>query len=119
MSQMTQRTGNANSGGTTLESVVDFNEAREQRLEEKRRNTERIFFKNLLGVYSVTGHSKMQPIELIDVSEDGCSFQIPYDPDRNWPTSNEVPVRLYFSQDTYLEILVRIRHSRPSIESGV
>jgi hypothetical protein len=115
---MTQRTGNSGSGETTLESVVDFNQAREQRLEEKRRNTERIFFRNLIGVYSVTGHSKMQPIELIDVSEEGCSFQLPCDPERNWPTSNELPIRLYFSQDTYLEIIVRIQNSRPSIENG-
>lgn len=117
---MTHRTGNSSSEGTTLEQerVVDFNEAREQKLEEKRRNTERIFFRNLIGVYSVTGHAKMQPIELIDVSEEGCSFQLPFDPDRNWPTSNELPIRLYFSQDTYLEILVRIQNSRPSIENG-
>jgi hypothetical protein len=119
MSQMTQGTGNSSSNGTQAERVVDFNEIREQRLEEKRRNTERIFFKNLLSVYSVTGHSKMQPIELIDVSEDGCSFQIPHDPDNAWPNkTTEIPIRLYFSQDTYLEVLARIQNSRPSIENN-
>jgi hypothetical protein len=116
---MTQRTGNTNDSGSNSEHVVDFNEAREQRLEEKRRHTERIFFKSLLGVYSMTGHSKMMPIELIDVSEDGCSFQIVHDPENVWPTtSGEIPIRLYFSQDTYLEIHIRIQNSRPSIENN-
>jgi hypothetical protein len=116
---MTQRTGNINGGDLELERVVDFNEVREQRMEEKRRHTERIFFRNLLSVYSVTGHAKMHPIELIDVSDDGCSFQVPYDPERVWPnTESEIPIRLYFSQDTYLEILVKIQNSRPSIENN-
>jgi hypothetical protein len=67
----------------------------------------------------MTGHSKMMPIELIDVSEDGCSFQIVHDPENVWPTtSGEIPIRLYFSQDTYLEIHIRIQNSRPSIENN-
>jgi hypothetical protein len=119
MSQMTQRTGNTNDEGNTIERVVDFTQVREQRLEEKRRQTERIFFKNLLSVYSVVSHTKMQAVELIDVSEDGCSFQIPFNPDNVWPAhKNEVPLRLYFSQDTYLEVLVKIQNSRPAIENN-
>jgi hypothetical protein len=111
-----QGSGNASSTG---DHVVDFNEARAQKLEEKRRKTERIFFKQLLGVYSVVGHGAMAPIEMVDVSEDGCSFQIPFNPNKPWPTDlAEVPIRIYFSQDSYLEILVQIQHSRPSIENG-
>ena len=101
--------------------VVDFNQVKEKHLEEKRRRTERIFFKNLIGVYSVIGQGKMQPVDLVDISEDGCSFQIPLNL-RNpspWPQkSKELPLRLYFSQDTYLEIFARIVNSRPSIEKN-
>jgi hypothetical protein len=100
------------------QQVVDFGQVRAQRLEEKRRKTERIFFKHLLSVYSVVGEHAMFPVELIDVSEHGCSFQIPYDPEKPWPTdTKDVPLRLYFSQDTYLEIRVRIENSSPSIEN--
>jgi len=114
---MTQGTGNGS--GNDSQHIVDFNEVREQRLEEKRRHTERIFFKSLLGVYSMSGSSKMMPIELIDVSEEGCSFQVLHDPENIWPnTTSEIPIRLYFSQDTYLEIHVRIQNSRPSIENN-
>ena len=114
---MTQ--GSGTGGGNTEKQVVDFNEARAQKLEEKRRKTERIFFKNLLSVYTVMSGSAMCPIEVIDVSEQGCSFQVPFNPDKPWPTSmDEIPIRLYFSQDTYLEVLTKIENSRPCIENG-
>lgn len=113
---MPQRTGN---GDGSVQQVVDFNEARAQKMDEKRRKTERIFFQHLLGVYSVTGNSQMRPIELIEVSEDGCSFQVPFDSAKPWPNdSKEIPLRLYFSQDTYLSIAVKIENSRPAIDNG-
>lgn len=121
MTQGSGNTGNFSEGPDKgdVRRVVDFNKVREQKLEEKRRATERIFFKHLLNVYSVVGDQVMCPIEFIDVSEDGCSFQIPYDPERPWPTNlSELPLRIYFSQDTFLEIRIMIQNSRPSIESN-
>jgi len=116
---MPHRTGNSsdNQGPT---QVVDFAEVRAQRLEEKRRKTERIFFKSLLSVYSLVGDSKLLPIDIIEVSETGLSFQIPHDPENRWPkdTAEEIPLRLYFSQDTYLEIRAKIVNSRPCIEAN-
>lgn len=119
---MPHRTGNGSSNqinSTTGQHVVDFGQVRAQKLEEKRRTTERIFFKQLLSVYSVIGNSAMCPIEFIDLSEEGCSFQIPYDAENPWPKdSADLPIRIYFSQDTYLEIRVKIQNSRPSIENN-
>ncbi len=113
---MPHRTGNT---PEQQQQVVDFNQIRAQKLEEKRRTTERIFFKHLLSVYSVIGNSAMCPIEFIDLSEDGCSFQIPYDAQNPWPKDTaDLPLRIYFSQDTFLEIRCRIQNSRPSIENN-
>jgi hypothetical protein len=112
---MSQRTGETE---TEKQQVVDFNEARAQKLDEKRRKAERIFFKNLLSVYCVTGNTHMRPVELVEVSEDGCSFQVPYDDERPWPSNTDVPIRLYFSQDTYISVMMRIQNSRPSIDAG-
>jgi hypothetical protein len=99
--------------------VVDFGQAREQKLDEKRRKTERIFFTNLLSVYSVVGEGKIRPIELLEVSEDGLSFQVPFDSRDPWPMgSNEMPLRLYFSQDTYIPIHIKIENSRSLIDKG-
>ena len=114
---MTQKTGSTSDG--KQKQIVDFNEIRAQKMEEKRRVTERIFFKHLLNVYTVVADGKMWPIEFIDVSEDGCSFQIPFDPNKPWPTDlSDIPLRIYFSQDTYLEIRAKIQNSRPSIENN-
>jgi hypothetical protein len=117
---MPQGTGRPGGGNTTERQIIDFNEVRAQKLEEKRRKTERIFFKHLLSVYSVVGDGrKMAAIDIIDISEDGCSFQVPFNAERVWPnTADEIPLRLYFSQDTYLEIVAKIVNARPSIENG-
>lgn len=100
--------------------IIDFSEKRAQRLDEKRRKTERIFFKQMLGIYCVTEGTDLKAVELMDVSEEGCSFQVPFDSKDPWPKdSNEVALRLYFSQDTYLPVTLKIQNSRPCIEEGV
>lgn len=105
---------------TDEEQVIDFSEARANKMDEKRRKTERIFFQHLLGVYCVVGNSQMRPIEIVEVSEDGCSFQVPFDHSNPWPNSdvNDLPLRLYFSQDTYIPLHIRIQNSRPYIDHG-
>jgi len=117
---MSQGTGNINDDQETKKKqVVDFSEVRAQKLEEKRRNTERIFFKQLLNVYTVAGDKTLRAIEFIEMSDEGCSFQVPYDTENPWPTDiKEIPLRIYFTQDTYLEVRVKILNSRPSIENN-
>lgn len=118
--------GNGNGQGprlTMAESktgqVVDFREVREQKMEQKRRATERVLFKSLLSVYCVAGHDRMRAIEVVDVSEDGLGFQVPFDSKNPWPTQGEdVPVRLYFSQDTYIEVRIKVQNTRPGIDNG-
>ncbi len=102
-----------------LEQVVDFNEARAQKINEKRRKAERIFFQQLLNVYCVTENTQLRPVELVEVSEDGCSFQIFFDSNSPWPTDSlGLILRLYFSQDTYLPVHLKIQNSRPCIDKG-
>ena len=94
----------------------------EQKLEEKRRKTERVFFKQMLGIFCVTGNDEMKAIEIVDVSEDGLSFRVPFDDaERSWggEENQALPIRLYFSQDTYLPLHLTIQHARPNIEEGV
>jgi len=101
------------------DQVIDFNKVREEKLEEKRRKNERIFFKQILGVYTVVGKNELKHVEIVDVSEDGCSFQVPHDPNSLWPRDvEELPLRLYFTQDTYIEVQLKIKNSRPLIENG-
>jgi len=101
-------------------SVIDIQQVREKRNRDKKRRAERVFFKNLLSVYSITDNFKLIPIELIEVSEDGCSFQVEYRSDNPWPKkTDEIPIRFYFSSDTFLEVQVKISNSSPSIDQSV
>jgi hypothetical protein len=109
----------ASKGASSTGELVDFETIREAKMEEKRRKTERFFFKNLLGVYCVTAKDAITAVELVDVSEDGIAFQVKFDPRNPWPREiDDIPMRLYFSQDSYLEIGVKIQNSRQTIDGG-
>ena len=103
-------------------SLIDFSEAREQKMNEKRRKAERIFFQQLLNVFceSSADEKGLKPVDLVEVSEDGCSLQAPFEPNNSWPKDLTQPLnlRLYFSQDTYLPVHLKIENSRPCIDQG-
>ncbi|MBU6376854.1 MAG: hypothetical protein KGQ59_12705, partial [Bdellovibrionales bacterium] len=81
--------GSGQDDNTSTEiNVIDFNQVRSQKLDEKRRKTERIIFQNLLGVYCVTGNSQIRQLQLVDVSEDGIAFLVPFDTKNPWPREN-------------------------------
>ena len=103
---------------TPEHQVIDLNQIRERKLIQKRRQTERIFFENFVSVYSVKSEKEIIPIEVIDVSEDGCSFQIPHHPEQT-PSiqTSEVTLRFYFNSSSYMEILGRIEYSKHSISN--
>lgn len=117
---MSQRIGDDPSEKKKTNQVVDFIETRARRLEEKRRKTERIFFKQIMGIYCVVGDHELFPIDIVDMSEEGCSFQIEFNPYSSpWPEeTKEIPLRLYFTQDTYLPLHLQIQNSRHYIENG-
>lgn len=93
--------------------VVDFSEYRAQKLEEKRRKTERVLINHFLGVYVVTGNDSLHQIEMVDLSEEGCSFQIPVDAKTPWDEgTKDLSVRLYFSQESFLPVHVTIQNKR-------
>lgn len=59
--------------------VVDFNAKRKESIEQKRRTFERVVFQEFLGVYSVVDdQGSGYPIKLVDISGDGCQFQLPF-----------------------------------------
>src|SRR6187200_1568751 len=92
--------------------VVDFNEKRKQSIEQKRRSFERVVFQEFLGVYSVvddqgTGY----PIKLVDISGDGCQFQMPFSlkAKNQFKAGTEVTLKLYFTKGSYLPCVVTVR----------
>jgi hypothetical protein len=100
--------------------VVSLDQFRTRKQEEKQRKTERLFFHHLVGIYSVVNPNKMVPIDIIDVSEEGLAVQVPYESQTVWTKdTNNIPVRLYFSAESFMEVIVDVKNSRPTIEGGV
>jgi hypothetical protein len=105
------------------QTVINLDQFRTRMSAEKKRKTERIFFNNLVGVYGVVQPGKMIPVNLIDVSEGGLAIQLPYPSDGSseqfWPKdSTGLPIRLYFSADSFMEVLVDVKNSNPLVENG-
>lgn len=99
--------------------VIDLNEVRTQRLEDKRRKTERVFMNQFLGVYCMTGNNSMHQIEIVDVSDEGLGFQIPDNTEKPSPiVDKNFPIRLYFNQESFLQVHVTIQNQRPAVQNG-
>lgn len=98
--------------------VVDFTGIRQEKIEEKRRQYERILFKNTLGVYSVLEKKGLHGIELIDISEGGLSFQLPENDDIQFSEGDSIILRLYFASETFLPVAVKVVRVTTSIEEG-
>lgn len=100
--------------------VISFTKVREARIEEKRRKYERILFRHILGVYCVAEGQGLKAVELVDVSTDGMSFQLPIH-SKNLEAlraGSEMGFRFYFSQDTFIPVHVKIQNERQCIEDG-
>jgi hypothetical protein len=99
--------------------IISLDNFRNRKQEEKKRKTERIFFHQLVGSYAVTTPGKMVAVELIDVSDEGLAIQTPYESDKTWPTNmTNIPIRLYFSPESFMEVIVDIKNSNSTIDGG-
>ncbi|EQC47453.1 PilZ domain-containing protein [Bacteriovorax sp. Seq25_V] len=93
--------------------VISFKAKREENIEKKRRSFERVVFQNLLGAYSVIdADSTVYPVTLVDISHDGCLFQIPWSPtsDKKLAIGSEMKMRMYFTKKSYIPVILKIRY---------
>lgn len=107
-------------GKSDKPKIVDLGKVREAKTEEKRRKYERVLFKNLLGVYCVAQDEELRAVELVDVSEEGLSFQLPAHSKNleSFTSGKECLFRFYFSEETFIPVACRITNQRPCIEGG-
>ena len=83
------------------DKVLDFVGKRKETVEKKRRSFERLLFQNFLGAYSVIHEAdSIYPVTLVDISNDGCLFQVPWDAKRNKKIDieTELTLRMYFTK---------------------
>jgi hypothetical protein len=99
--------------------VVDFNEKRKESIEKKRRNFERVVFKEFLGVYTVVDDQGSGfPVKLLDISGEGCQLQLPHSAKavNQFKSGTEVTLKLFFTKGSYLPAVVTIRHASKHID---
>jgi len=100
------------------QKVVALSEVRKEKIEEKRREYERVVFRSNFGVYTYHGESGLTAIEVVDISQGGMQFQTPEKSSLNLEVGSIVPVRLYFATDHYISIDVKVVRSFTAIEDG-
>lgn len=106
------------------DEVINFTKKRNESIEQKRREFERIVFQNFLGVYSVIDHNGEQTIasELVDISEKGCLFQVPCLNDKNLNTikilksKSTMDLRIYFTAKSFLLIAVTVKYCKEFLD---
>lgn len=99
--------------------VVDFNEKRKQSIEQKRRTFERVVFQEFLGVYTVIDDQGAgYPIKLLDISSEGCQFQVPFSlkAKNQFKSGTELTLKLFFTKGTYLPAVITVRHGSEYID---
>lgn len=103
---------------TSNEKVINLSAVREEKIEERRREYERIVFRNTLGVYTVMEQKGLHAIDLLDISEGGLSFQVAENGDLRFDEGETVTFRLYISTDTFILVSAKVVRSFTSIENG-
>ena len=75
----------------------------------EKREFERILFNKFLGVYTLVETRSLHRVNLVDISTTGCRFEI----SRNHgelQVGDQWAFRFYFTEDTYLPALLKIKH---------
>jgi hypothetical protein len=104
----------------TESKILDFNKKKAETIEQKRRAFNRIVFQNFLGAYSVIDdNGSIYPVTLVDIAGDGCSFQVPWNPvkDKKLEQDFEVSMRMYFTNASYIPVILRVRHGKEVVAS--
>jgi hypothetical protein len=99
--------------------VLDFNKKKADTIEQKRRAFNRIVFQNFLGAYSVVDdNGSIYPVTLVDIAGDGCSFQVPWNSakDKKLPQNFEVNMRMYFTNASYIPVIMNVRHAKEVLD---
>lgn len=102
-----------------MTKVIDFQEKRKDSIEKRKRAFERVLFSEFLGSYAeIDENGTKYDVKLIDISRDGCQFQIPFTTNiKSYFTADkEVSLRVYFTTDDFLPVVVNLRHANEYVD---
>lgn len=104
-------------GGKSKERVIDLNNYRREKNEEKRREYERVLFNRILGVYSFAEKTGLHHVEVMDISYSGIRFR-EEKPEHPLKSGQKIALRFYFTPSSYLRLLVEVKRVIPFEEEG-
>lgn len=100
--------------------IIRLSDVRSRKRDSERREVERYFLREMIQAFcafdSPGEPSRLFPIELLEASETGFSFRVPYEMQDKLPGDSKL--RIYFSRDTYLYIGFAIENSAPMVDQG-
>ena len=102
----------------TNDQVVNLSSVRQEIIEEKRRDYERVVFKSNFGIYTHMEGTGLHAIEILDISEGGMQFQTSEKSSMKLSAGDVIPVRFYFATDHFISIDVKVVRSYSAIEGS-
>lgn len=98
--------------------LVQFSAVRKEKQEHLKREYERVLFNRILGSYTVIEKLGLKAVEVRDISKSGCNFRMVAD-QGHFQSGEEMELRFYFSQSTYVPTRVTIKRVGEAFEGGV
>lgn len=92
--------------------IIDLDDYRKNKSEERRREYERVLFNRILGVYSFAEKSGIHHVEVVDVSYSGIKFREER-PDAPLKEGQKIALRFYFTPSSYLRLVVDVKRVTP------
>ncbi|MBG58894.1 MAG: hypothetical protein CME67_02070 [Halobacteriovoraceae bacterium] len=102
-----------------MSKVINFQEKRKDSIEKRKRNFERVLFSEFLGSYAeIDDNGSKYSVNLVDISKDGCQFQVPIAQfsSHKFKEGEEVTIRVYFTKDDFLPVVVKVKHGKEYID---
>ena len=98
-----------------MENILNFTAEKQKRVEHKRRSFERVTLQNTLWCRTlVEQKNSLYPVTLIDISNGGMLIQVALHRGDHRPIEKgkEIKVRMYFTENSYLVAVGKIRYRR-------
>ncbi len=102
-----------------MSNIIDFQAKRQSSIEKRKRSFERVLFSEFLGSYAeIDENGTKYSVQLIDISQDGCLFQIPFSPSNRafFAQKDTITLRIYFTKEDFLPLVVSIKHFNEHID---
>jgi hypothetical protein len=102
-----------------MSKVIDFQAKRQDSIDKRKRSFERVLFTEFLGSYAeIDNNGTKYSVNLMDISRDGCLFQVPYTKNtlEQFSEGSDTTIRVYFTKDDFIPLVVNIKHATEYID---